>query len=160
MYAQILKLPIRTSLFSLIPESFLFPIRKGHVTRLGELLVQFPLPPNLTCAVIKAAALDCEDLLLPIAAMLSVENIFIRPGRGAEAAQPSVLSRISARRDWLAHTALYFHLRFFFILTSFPFLLLAAVRGPQLPPYIHQAPLGFAAKAKAPSTCTKNGSIN
>ncbi|XP_014463640.1 probable ATP-dependent RNA helicase DHX40 [Alligator mississippiensis] len=54
--------------------------RKGHVTRLGELLVQFPLPPNLTCAVIKAAALDCEDLLLPIAAMLSVENIFIRPG--------------------------------------------------------------------------------
>ncbi|XP_019401242.1 PREDICTED: probable ATP-dependent RNA helicase DHX40 [Crocodylus porosus] len=54
--------------------------RKGHVTRLGELLVQFPLPPNLTCAVIKAAALDCEDLLLPIAAMLSVENVFIRPG--------------------------------------------------------------------------------
>ena len=50
------------------------------MTRLGELLVQFPLPPNLTCAVIKAASLDCEDLLLPIAAMLSVENVFIRPG--------------------------------------------------------------------------------
>ncbi|KAF1538912.1 putative ATP-dependent RNA helicase DHX40, partial [Eudyptula albosignata] len=54
--------------------------RRGHVTRLGEFLVQFPLPPNLTCAVIKAASLDCEDLLLPIAAMLSVENVFIRPG--------------------------------------------------------------------------------
>lgn len=53
--------------------------RRGHVTRLGEFLVQFPLPPNLTCAVIKAASLDCEDLLLPIAAMLSVENVFIRP---------------------------------------------------------------------------------
>lgn len=51
------------------------------MTRLGEFLVQFPLPPNLTCAVIKAASLDCEDLLLPIAAMLSVENVFIRPGR-------------------------------------------------------------------------------
>jgi len=51
------------------------------VTRLGEFLVQFPLPPNLSCAVIKAASLDCEDLLLPIAAMLSVENVFIRPGR-------------------------------------------------------------------------------
>lgn len=50
------------------------------MTRLGEFLVQFPLPPNLTCAVIKAASLDCEDLLLPIAAMLSVENVFIRPG--------------------------------------------------------------------------------
>ncbi|KAM7139990.1 putative ATP-dependent RNA helicase DHX40 isoform 3-T4 [Macrochelys suwanniensis] len=54
--------------------------RRGHVTRLGEFLVQYPLPPNLTCAVIKAASLDCEDLLLPIAAMLSVENVFIRPG--------------------------------------------------------------------------------
>ncbi|KAI6074421.1 putative ATP-dependent RNA helicase DHX40 [Aix galericulata] len=50
------------------------------IDRLGEFLVQFPLPPNLTCAVIKAASLDCEDMLLPIAAMLSVENVFIRPG--------------------------------------------------------------------------------
>uniref|UniRef100_A0A8D0HI25 Probable ATP-dependent RNA helicase DHX40 n=1 Tax=Sphenodon punctatus TaxID=8508 RepID=A0A8D0HI25_SPHPU len=54
--------------------------RRGHVTKLGELLVQFPLPPNLTCAIIKAVSLDCEDLLLPIAAMLSVEKVFIRPG--------------------------------------------------------------------------------
>lgn len=51
------------------------------MTRLGEFLVQFPLPPNLACAVIKAASHDCEDLLLPIAAMLSVENVFIRPGK-------------------------------------------------------------------------------
>ncbi|XP_036307349.1 probable ATP-dependent RNA helicase DHX40 isoform X4 [Pipistrellus kuhlii] len=56
------------------------PISKnGYVTRLGLSMVEFPLPPHLTCAVIKAASLDCEDLLLPIAAMLSVENIFIRP---------------------------------------------------------------------------------
>ncbi|KAK2501614.1 hypothetical protein MC885_004189, partial [Smutsia gigantea] len=48
--------------------------RSGHVTRLGLSMVEFPLPPHLTCAVIKAASLDCEDLLLPIAAMLSVEN--------------------------------------------------------------------------------------
>ncbi|OBS83048.1 hypothetical protein A6R68_22967, partial [Neotoma lepida] len=54
-------------------------IRSGHVTRLGLSMVEFPLPPHLTCAVIKAASLDCEDLLLPIAAMLSVENVFIRP---------------------------------------------------------------------------------
>ncbi|XP_023588475.1 probable ATP-dependent RNA helicase DHX40 isoform X2 [Trichechus manatus latirostris] len=53
--------------------------RSGHVTRLGLSMVEFPLPPHLTCAVIKAASLDCEDLLLPIAAMLSVENVFIRP---------------------------------------------------------------------------------
>ncbi|XP_069471235.1 probable ATP-dependent RNA helicase DHX40 isoform X3 [Ambystoma mexicanum] len=54
--------------------------RRGHVTRLGQFMMEFPLPPSLACAVIKAASVDCEDLLLPIAAMLSVENVFIRPG--------------------------------------------------------------------------------
>ncbi|XP_030041708.1 putative ATP-dependent RNA helicase DHX40 [Microcaecilia unicolor] len=54
--------------------------RNGHVTRLGHFIVEFPLPCNLACAAIKAASLDCEDLLLPVAAMLSVENVFIRPG--------------------------------------------------------------------------------
>ncbi|XP_027726448.1 probable ATP-dependent RNA helicase DHX40 isoform X2 [Vombatus ursinus] len=54
--------------------------RSGRVTKLGLSMAEFPLSPNLTSAVLKAASLDCEDLLLPIAAMLSVENIFIRPG--------------------------------------------------------------------------------
>ncbi|KAG7471288.1 hypothetical protein MATL_G00122690 [Megalops atlanticus] len=55
--------------------------RRGHVTKLGQLMVEFPLPPGLTRALLKAASLGCEDLLLPVAAMLSVENIFIRPGQ-------------------------------------------------------------------------------
>ncbi|XP_028320167.1 probable ATP-dependent RNA helicase DHX40 [Gouania willdenowi] len=55
--------------------------RRGKVTHLGELMVEFPLHPSLTRAVLKAAALGCQDLLLPLAAMLSVENIFIRPGQ-------------------------------------------------------------------------------
>uniref|UniRef100_A0A3Q3WDQ4 RNA helicase n=1 Tax=Mola mola TaxID=94237 RepID=A0A3Q3WDQ4_MOLML len=54
--------------------------RRGRVTRLGELMVEFPLYPGLTRAVLKATSLGCQDLLLPVAAMLSVENIFIRPG--------------------------------------------------------------------------------
>ncbi|KAJ7995609.1 hypothetical protein DPEC_G00246360 [Dallia pectoralis] len=54
--------------------------RRGKVTPLGELMVEFPLPPGLTRALLQAASLGCEDLLLPVAAMLSVENIFIRPG--------------------------------------------------------------------------------
>ncbi|KAI9537183.1 hypothetical protein NQZ68_027217 [Dissostichus eleginoides] len=54
--------------------------RRGRVTRLGELMVEFPLHPGLTRALLKAASLGCQDLLLPVAAMLSVENIFIRPG--------------------------------------------------------------------------------
>lgn len=55
--------------------------RRGRVTQLGELMVEFPLHPGLTRAVLKAASLGCQDKLLPVAAMLSVENIFIRPGQ-------------------------------------------------------------------------------
>uniref|UniRef100_A0A8C5UEQ5 RNA helicase n=1 Tax=Malurus cyaneus samueli TaxID=2593467 RepID=A0A8C5UEQ5_9PASS len=79
--------------------------RRGHVTRLGEFLVQFPLPPNLSCAVIKAASLDCEDLLLPIAAMLSVENVFIRPGdpqkqKEAELQHQELASQVGGCNDF------------------------------------------------------------
>ncbi|XP_029027999.1 probable ATP-dependent RNA helicase DHX40 [Betta splendens] len=54
--------------------------RRGRVTQLGKLMVEFPLHPGLTRALLKAASLGCEDMLLSVAAMLSVENIFIRPG--------------------------------------------------------------------------------
>ncbi|XP_051891755.1 probable ATP-dependent RNA helicase DHX40 isoform X2 [Pristis pectinata] len=54
--------------------------RAGCVTKLGRLMVEFPLPPPMTRALIKAAAVGYECLLLPVAAMLSVENVFIRPG--------------------------------------------------------------------------------
>nr|XP_054503056.1 probable ATP-dependent RNA helicase DHX40 isoform X4 [Agelaius phoeniceus] len=79
--------------------------RRGHVTRLGEFLVQFPLPPSLSCAVIKAASLGCEDLLLPIAAMLSVENVFIRPGdpqkqKEAELQHQELASQVGGCNDF------------------------------------------------------------
>ncbi|XP_053310618.1 probable ATP-dependent RNA helicase DHX40 [Spea bombifrons] len=54
--------------------------RSGSVTQLGRFMIEFPLAPNLACAVIKAASLGCEDLLLPLAAMLSVEHVFIQSG--------------------------------------------------------------------------------
>ncbi|XP_074536580.1 putative ATP-dependent RNA helicase DHX40 [Halichoeres trimaculatus] len=54
--------------------------RRGRVTQFGKLMVEFPLQPGLARALLKAASLGCQDLLLPVAAMLSVENIFIRPG--------------------------------------------------------------------------------
>lgn len=44
-------------------------------------MVEFPLPPGLTRALLRSAAIGCEEVMLPVAAMLSVENIFIRPGR-------------------------------------------------------------------------------
>ncbi|XP_072446114.1 probable ATP-dependent RNA helicase DHX40 isoform X1 [Chiloscyllium punctatum] len=55
--------------------------RTGCVTKLGQLMVEFPLRPSLTRALIKAAAIGCEYLLLPVAAMLSVESVFVRPGK-------------------------------------------------------------------------------
>ncbi|KAF3847930.1 hypothetical protein F7725_020958 [Dissostichus mawsoni] len=44
----------------------------------GELMVEFPLHPGLTRALLKAASLGCQDLLLPVAAMLS--TLFLSAG--------------------------------------------------------------------------------
>ncbi|KAL6116415.1 dhx40 [Pungitius sinensis] len=73
--------------------------RRGRVTRLGELMVEFPLHPGLTRAVIKAASLGCQDLLLPVAAMLSVENIFIRPGHPEKQKEADEKHRALATRS-------------------------------------------------------------
>ncbi|KAG8451659.1 hypothetical protein GDO86_003741 [Hymenochirus boettgeri] len=54
--------------------------RTGCVTKLGHFIIEFPLSPNVACAVIKATSFGCEDLLLPVAAMLSVEQVFIQYG--------------------------------------------------------------------------------
>ena len=43
-------------------------------------MTDFPLSPGLSRTVILSASLSCEDLVLPVAAMLSVENVFVSPG--------------------------------------------------------------------------------
>ncbi|GAA6106327.1 probable ATP-dependent RNA helicase DHX40 [Tachysurus ichikawai] len=67
--------------------------RKGNVTSLGRMMVEFPLPPGLTRALLKSAALGCEDIMLPVAAMLSVENIFIRPGLPEKQKEAEIMHR-------------------------------------------------------------------
>lgn len=57
----------------------------GHVTELGRQLVQFPLLPSLARAVLRSKQLACQEVVLPIIAMLSVESVFIRPGSTKEA---------------------------------------------------------------------------
>ena len=52
----------------------------GNVTALGRKMTDFPLSPGLSRTVILSASLGCEDLVLPVAAMLSVENVFVSPG--------------------------------------------------------------------------------
>ncbi|CAJ1065819.1 probable ATP-dependent RNA helicase DHX40 [Xyrichtys novacula] len=73
--------------------------RRGRVTQLGELMVELPLPPGLARAVLKAASLGCQDLLLPVAAMLSVENIFIRPGHPNKQKEADIKHRALATRS-------------------------------------------------------------
>ena len=43
-------------------------------------MAEFPLSPGLSRTVILSASLGCEDLVLAVAAMLSVENVFVTPG--------------------------------------------------------------------------------
>ncbi|XP_060799719.1 probable ATP-dependent RNA helicase DHX40 [Neoarius graeffei] len=67
--------------------------RKGNVTSLGRLMVEFPLPPGLTRALLRSAAIGCEEVMLPVAAMLSVENIIIRPGLPEKQKEAEIMHR-------------------------------------------------------------------
>lgn len=59
----------------------------GHVTALGRQLVEFPLQPSLARVLIRSKQLGCEEAVIPIIAMLCVENVFIRPATKEEAAR-------------------------------------------------------------------------
>uniref|UniRef100_A0A8C4EA30 RNA helicase n=1 Tax=Dicentrarchus labrax TaxID=13489 RepID=A0A8C4EA30_DICLA len=50
--------------------------RRGRVTRLGELMVEFPLHPGLTRAVLKAASLE-NIFIRPVAEILNIFLLFI-----------------------------------------------------------------------------------
>ena len=54
--------------------------RGGNVTSLGRQMTEFPLSPGLSRTVIHSVSLGCEDLVGAVAAMLSVENVFVNPG--------------------------------------------------------------------------------
>ena len=50
------------------------------MTSLGRQMTEFPLSPGLSRTVIFSASLGSADLVLAVAAMLSVENVFVSPG--------------------------------------------------------------------------------
>ena len=61
---------------------------KGDLTSCGRLMVEFPLEPALSKAVITSIDMGCSDEMITIVAMLSVPSIFYRPpGREEEADQ-------------------------------------------------------------------------
>ena len=57
----------------------------GRVTPLGHQLVEFPLQPSLARTLIRSKQLSCKEAVLPIVAMLSVENVYVRPSNKEEA---------------------------------------------------------------------------
>ena len=59
----------------------------GEVTPLGKQIVEFPLQPSLARILIRSRQLNCDEVALPIVAMLSVEDVFIRPSKKQDAAE-------------------------------------------------------------------------
>ncbi|KAK9712929.1 DEAH-box ATP-dependent RNA helicase prp43 [Basidiobolus ranarum] len=51
----------------------------GDLTKLGEIMAEFPLDPQLSKMLISSADLKCSDEILSITAMISVPNVFVRP---------------------------------------------------------------------------------
>ena len=56
-------------------------------------MVEYPLSPGLSRAVIYSAMLGCEDLVLPVVAMLSVENVFSTAGNKKQRLKASQLHK-------------------------------------------------------------------
>lgn len=54
--------------------------RDVSITSIGHKMVLFPLSPSLSRILLASLDLDCSDSVVIIAAMLSVEDVFLRPG--------------------------------------------------------------------------------
>ncbi|CDP19699.1 unnamed protein product [Coffea canephora] len=51
----------------------------GNMTRLGEILSEFPVDPNMAKMLVVSSGLNCSNEALSVSAMLLVPNCFIRP---------------------------------------------------------------------------------
>lgn len=52
---------------------------EGLLTKLGRMMAEFPIEPQLSKMLLTAADLGCADEILSITAMLQVQNVFYRP---------------------------------------------------------------------------------
>jgi len=59
---------------------------EGNLTRMGSLMAEFPLDPQLSKMLVASPEFRCSNEILSIAAMLSVPNVFVRPREAAKAA--------------------------------------------------------------------------
>ena len=63
--------------------------RDGDVTADGHSMVLFPLSPCLSRCALASLQFNCSESMLIIAAMLSVEDVFLRPGNREKLAKAS-----------------------------------------------------------------------
>ncbi|XP_024368018.1 probable pre-mRNA-splicing factor ATP-dependent RNA helicase DEAH2 isoform X1 [Physcomitrium patens] len=66
----------------------------GNLTKLGELMSEFPLDPQMSKMLVVSPEFNCSNEILSITAMLSVPNCFLRP-RDAQKAADEAKARFS-----------------------------------------------------------------
>jgi len=52
---------------------------EGLLTKIGRLMAEFPLEPQLSKMMLTAVDLGCSEEIITIVSMLSVQNVFYRP---------------------------------------------------------------------------------
>lgn len=86
---------------------------EGLLTRLGRMMAEFPLAPQLSKMLLTSIDLGCSDEAITIVAMLSVQNVFYRPrDKQAQADQKRAkffqpdgdhLTMLSVYESWKQH---------------------------------------------------------
>jgi pre-mRNA-splicing factor ATP-dependent RNA helicase DHX15/PRP43 len=59
---------------------------EGNLTKIGSLMAEFPLDPQLSKMLVASPEFKCSNEILSIAAMLSVPSVFVRPREAAKQA--------------------------------------------------------------------------
>ncbi|KAI0510810.1 probable pre-mRNA-splicing factor ATP-dependent RNA helicase DEAH3 isoform X1 [Dendrobium catenatum] len=58
----------------------------GNLTKLGEIMSEFPLDPQMSKMLVVSSEFNCSNEILSVSAMLSVPNCFVRPREAQKAA--------------------------------------------------------------------------
>jgi pre-mRNA-splicing factor ATP-dependent RNA helicase DHX15/PRP43 len=74
---------------------------EGDMTELGRTMADFPLEPELAKMLITSADLGCSNEVLSIAALLSVQQVFLRPKEASRAADEAKAKFAHADGDHL-----------------------------------------------------------
>jgi pre-mRNA-splicing factor ATP-dependent RNA helicase DHX15/PRP43 len=74
---------------------------EGDMTQLGKVMAELPLDPQLSKMLVSSPDYKCSNEVLSIAAMLSVQNVFMRPKENAKEADEAKAQFAHADGDHL-----------------------------------------------------------